>query len=137
LAIKKKEKAKPTIPTASMPDIVFMLLIFFMVSAVFKEFRGVPVILPQAKKIEKLRGKRDVGYVWIDRADRVVIDDRPVMMNEVEDLMYMKRADPLSPLRVVSLKIDQEVRMGIVTDVQEELKKADCLNINYATKTSN
>lgn len=137
MAIKKKEKAKPTIPTASMPDIVFMLMIFFMVSAVFKEFRGVPVILPQAKKIEKLRGKRDVGYVWIDRADRVVIDDRPVTMGEVQDLMYMKRADPLSPLRVVSLKIDQEVRMGIVTDVQEELKKADCLNINYATKTSN
>lgn len=137
MRIKKKEKGKPQIPTASMPDIVFMLMIFFMVSAVFKEFRGVPVILPQAKKIEKLRGKRDVGYVWIDRADRVVIDDRPVMMNEVQDLMYMKRADPLSPLRVVSLKIDQEVRMGIVTDVQEELKKADCLNINYATKTSN
>lgn len=137
MKVKRKEKAKPSIPTASMPDIVFMLLIFFMVSAVFKEFRGVPVILPQAKKIEKLRGKRDVGYVWIDRNDRVVIDDRPVPMNEVQNLMYMKRADPLSPLRVVSLKIDQEVRMGIVTDVQEELKKADCLNINYATKTRN
>jgi biopolymer transport protein ExbD len=135
--MKKKEKAKPAIPTASMPDIVFMLLIFFMVSAVFKEFRGVPVILPQAKKIEKLRGKRDVGYVWVDRANRVVIDDRPVSLGEVKDLMYMKRADPLSPLRVVSLKIDQEVRMGIVTDVQEELKKADCLNINYATKSRN
>lgn len=137
MRIKKKEKAKPSIPTASMPDIVFMLLIFFMVSAVFKEFRGVPVILPQARKIEKLRGKRDVGYVWIDRNDRVVIDDRPVRLAEVQDLMYMKRADPLNPLRVVSLKIDQEVRMGIVTDVQEELKKADCLNINYATKTKN
>ena len=137
MKVQRKEKAKPSIPTASMPDIVFMLLIFFMVSAVFKEFRGVPVILPQAKKVEKLRGKRDVGYVWIDRTNRVIIDDRPVTMGEVNDLMYMKRADPLNPLRVVSLKIDEEVRMGIVTDVQEELKKADCLNINYATKTKN
>lgn len=133
--IKKKERPQPSIPTASMPDIVFMLLIFFMVSAVFKEFRGMPVILPAAKKLEKLRGKRDVGYVWIDRTQRIMIDDRIVSLSDITDMMYMKRADPLSPLRVVSLKIDEEVQMGIVTDVQEELKKADCLNISYATKS--
>ena len=133
--IKKKEKPKPAISTASMPDIVFMLLIFFMVSAVFKEFRGIPVILPAAKKIEKLRGKRDVGYLWIDRNQRVMIDDRIVTLPEINDMMYMKRIDPISPLRVVSLKIDEEVSMGIVTDVQEQLKKADCLNISYATKS--
>lgn len=133
--IKKKEKAPPSIPTASMPDIVFMLLIFFMVSAVFKEFRGTPVLLPSAKKVEKLRGKRDVGYVWIGRNEGVMIDDRWVDLKEIKDMMYMKRADPVSPLRVVSLKIDEEVRMNIVNQVQEELKQADCLNISYATKT--
>lgn len=133
--IQKKERPEPSIPTASMPDIVFMLLIFFMVSTVFKEFRGVPVILPAAKKIEKLRGKRDVGYVWLDRSNRIMIDDRPVRLSEIPDIMYVKRADPTSPLRVVSLKIDKEVSMGVVNDVQEELKKADCLSISYATKS--
>jgi len=135
LNIKKSEKEGPSISTASMPDIVFMLLIFFMVSAVFKEFRGTPVILPSAQKVEKLKGKRDVGYLWVNRNNEVMIDDRYVKLSEVTDLMYIKRADPISPLRVVSLKIDEEVKMGIVTDVQEELKKADCLSINYATKT--
>lgn len=133
--IKKTKRGMPAISTASLPDIVFLLIIFFMISSVFKEFRGMPVVLPAAKKIEKLRGKRDVGYMWVDRFDRIMIDDRIISLNEVSELMYIKRADPLSPLRVVSLKIDEEVRMGIVTDVQEELKKADCLNISYATKT--
>ncbi len=135
--IKKKTRAMPVISTASMPDIVFLLIIFFMISSVFKEFRGMPIILPSAKKIEKLRGKRDVGYMWVDRFDRIMVDDRVITLDEVSEMMYMKRADPISPLRVVSLKIDEEVKMGIVTDVQEELKKADCLNISYATKTKN
>ena len=135
MKIKKKERRQPAIPTASMPDVIFMLLFFFMVSAVFKEFRGVPLVLPSAKKIEKLRGKRDVGYVWIDRNDQVNIDDRYIELSDVTDIMYIKRADPTSPLRVVSLKIDREVKMGRVNDVQDELKKADCLNINYATKS--
>lgn len=134
MKIKKKERRQPMIPTASLPDVIFMLLFFFMVSAVFKEFRGVPMVLPSAKKIEKLRGKRDVGYLWIDRNDQVNIDDRYIELSEVTDIMYIKRADPTSPLRVVSLKIDREVKMGRVNDVQDELKKADCLNINYATK---
>jgi len=135
--IKKKTRAMPVISTASMPDIVFLLIIFFMISSVFKEFRGMPIVLPSAKKIEKLRGKRDVGYMWVDRFDRIMVDDRVITLDEVSEMMYMKRADPISPLRVVSLKIDEEVKMGIVTDVQEELKKADCLNISYATKTKN
>ncbi|MCK5739265.1 biopolymer transporter ExbD [bacterium] len=135
MKIKKKERRQPAIPTASLPDVIFMLLFFFMVSAVFKEFRGVPLVLPSAKKIEKLRGKRDVGYLWIDRTDQVNIDDRYIELSDVADIMYIKRADPTSPLRVVSLKIDREVKMGRVNDVQDELKKADCLNINYATKT--
>lgn len=135
--IKKKSRKMPEISTASMPDIVFLLIIFFMISSVFKEFRGIPIILPAAKKIEKLRGKRDVGYMWVDRFDRIMVDDRIIGLEEISDIMYVKRADPISPLRVVSLKIDEEVKMGIVNDVQEELKKADCLNISYATKTKN
>jgi len=135
--IKKNKRGMPAISTASLPDIVFLLIIFFMISSVFKEFRGMPIVLPAAKKIEKLRGKRDVGYMWVDRFDRIMVDDRIINLNEISDIMYVKRADPISPLRVVSLKIDEEVKMGIVTDVQEELKKADCLNISYATKTKN
>jgi biopolymer transport protein ExbD len=131
---KGKVKVETGIPTASLPDIVFLLLIFFMVSSVFKEFTGIPVTLPQAKKIEKLPGKRDVAYVWADAEGRISIDDRIVQLDDISGIMYAKRADPLHPLKVVSLKIDRNTKMGLVTDIQEQLRKADALKVNYSAK---
>ncbi|MBN1349737.1 biopolymer transporter ExbD [candidate division KSB1 bacterium] len=132
MKFEKKEKMSSGIPTASLPDIVFMLLIFFMVSTVFKEFRGIPVALPSARKIEKLPGKRDVAYIYLDRNGTIVIDDRPVEMKDVRMIMYAKRADTDHPLKVTSLKFDKQIKMDLVNQVHEELKKADALNINYS-----
>jgi len=78
LKFQGKQKAEPGIPLSSLPDIVFLLLIFFMVSSVFKEFQGLPVTLPNARKIEKLQGKRDVAYLWISEDGEVSIDARNV-----------------------------------------------------------
>jgi len=131
---KGKAKAEAGIPLASLPDIVFLLLIFFMVSSVFKEYTGLPVTLPQAKRIEKLPGKRDVAYIWADNEGRISIDDKIVKMDDISGIMYAKRADPVHPLKVVSLKIDKNAKMGLVTDIHEQLRKADALNINYSAK---
>lgn len=132
----RKSKVTTGIPTASLPDIVFLLLIFFMVTTVFKEFTGLQVKLPTAKQIEKLPGKRDVAYIWADAAGRISIDDKLVQISDIADIMYKKRADRLHPLKVVSMKIDAKVKMGLVTDIQEELRKADALNINYSAKAA-
>ena len=129
-----KQRAEPGIPLSSLPDIVFLLLIFFMVSSVFKEFQGLPVTLPHARKIEKLQGKRDVAYLWISKDGEVSIDDRICRVSDVSRIMYQKRLDQMHPLKLVSMKIDQGTPMGIVTDVQEELREADALNINYSAK---
>jgi biopolymer transport protein ExbD len=136
LKFEKKSKSETGIPTASLPDIIFMLLIFFMVSTVFKEFRGIPVRLPEARKIEKLPGKRNVAYVYANNRGQVMIDDRFVDMSEIGNIMYSKRADPLHPLKVVSMRIDQKTKMSIVTDIHEELREADALNVNYSAKTA-
>lgn len=136
MKFEKKSKAEGAIPTASLPDIVFMLLIFFMVSTVFKEFRGIPVRLPEARKIEKLPGKRDVAYIYANQKGQVMIDDRFVEIREIRKLIYAKRADPLHPLKVVSLKIDQKTKMSVVTSIHEELREADALNVNYSAKTA-
>ena len=66
----KKQKSMEGIPTASMPDIVFMLLIFFMVTTVLKKFDGLPLDLPHARKIEKLTTKRHVSYIWVSKGLR-------------------------------------------------------------------
>lgn len=135
MKFEKKQKAQSGIPTASLPDIVFMLLIFFMVSTVFKEFRGIPVRLPEAYKIEKLPGKRDVAYIYANQKGLVMVDDRFVEMGEIRKIMYQKRADPLHPLKVVSLRIDRKTKMSVVTEIHEELREADALNVNYSAKT--
>lgn len=134
MKFESKQKAQGGIPLASLPDIVFLLLIFFMVSSVFKEFSGLPVKLPDARKIEKLQGKRDVAYLWVSKDGQISIDDKIVKLYNVSTIMYQKRIDPTHPLRVVSLKIDKDTKMGLVTDIHEELREADALNINYSAK---
>lgn len=129
---KKKETASPKIPTASMPDIVFMLLLFFMVTTVFKEYTGLNVFLPSAKRIEKLPSKRYVTYLWLDKDGRISIDDQLVEMKQVGMLMYKKRVE--NPRVLVSMKIDAQANMGWVSDVHQQLREADALRINYSAK---
>jgi len=138
LKFKKKVKVTGGIPTASLPDIVFMLLIFFMVSTVFKQAQGLQITLPDAKKIEKLPGKRDVAYIWVDRAGHISIDDRIVDMSSIRNIMYQKAIDELHPLKVVSLRIDRDTEMSIVTGIQEELRECGgaALNVNYSARTA-
>ncbi len=128
------KKSKPTgdIPTASLPDIIFMLLIFFMVVTVFKEFRGLPVLTPAARTTEKLETKRNVAYIWTDKLGRISVDDKIVSVPEIEPIM----ADKFATNRrlVISMKIDKDVEMGLVTDIQEKLRDAYTLRVNYATR---
>ena len=69
----KKTKISSEIPTASMPDIIFMLLVFFMVTTVLKEYSGLPVNLPKAKRIEKLKSKRHTVQVWVSKEGLISI----------------------------------------------------------------
>ena len=128
----KKNKAKAEIPSASLPDIIFMLLIFFMVCTVFKEFRGIPIITPAARSTEKIETKRNIAYVWADKNQRISIDDQILQVRDVSSIIGEKFAANLR--LIVSLKIDKETKMGLVTDIQEQLRDAYALRINYSTR---
>ena len=138
MKFKSKSKADTGIPTASMPDIVFMLLIFFMVTTVFKESEGLNIVLPAALKIEKLPGRRDVAVIWADRSGRVSINDRIIQVEQIENIIRGKARDELHPMKLVSFKIDYQVEMAKVTAIQEELRDvgSTALNINYSAKTA-
>ncbi|MCH8125932.1 biopolymer transporter ExbD [candidate division KSB1 bacterium] len=129
---KQKGGAKTEIPTASMPDIVFMLILFFMVTTVFQQYKGLAIELPSASQIEKLPGKRNVSYIWIDQDDQISIDDILLELKQVASLMYEKRV--ANPRIVVSLRIDRLANMKTVSGVQQQLREADALKINYSTK---
>jgi biopolymer transport protein ExbD len=128
----KKSRAGGDIPTASLPDIIFMLLIFFMVVTVFKEFRGLPVLTPAARTTEKLESKRNVAYLFADKRGQLSVDDKIVTLEDVEPIMAEKYAQ--NRRLIISLKIDKDVEMGLVTDVQEKLRDAYTLRVSYATR---
>lgn len=139
---KKQAKTKQSVPTSAMPDVVFMLLIFFMVTTVLREVElQVQVQYAQAENIEKIEQKRLVSYIYIGPQrlgnnrlgdTKVQIDDTLVDdMGAIRNIMYDKIME--EPRLIVSLRVDQDSEFGIITDVQQELRHAGTLRINYST----
>ena len=128
---KKRASSKTEIPTSSMPDIIFMLLLFFMVTTTMREVELlVDYKLPDAEALEKIENKRLVSYIWVGKSGKIQINDSIVQVNDIQAIMYGKRQD--LPSVIVSLRVDVGGRMGLVTDIQQELRKAFCLRINYS-----
>ncbi len=128
---KRRASVKQEIPTTSMPDIVFMLLMFFMVVTTLREYTLlVDFKLPEAKALEKIENKRLIQYIWVGKNGKIQINDSLVKLNEIEPMMYTKRQG--MPNVIVSLRIDKGADMGEVTDIQQELRKASALRINYS-----
>ena len=129
----RKTQLSSEIPTSSMPDIIFMLLIFFMVTTVLREYSGLPVNIPKAEKIEKLKGKRHTAHIWVSKEGLVSINDRLFAVQDVAKIMYEKRVS--DPQLIVSLKADEEAKIELISSIHEELREADALKLNYSTKT--
>ncbi len=140
---KKKSNTKEEIPTASLPDIIFMLLIFFMVTTVLRETTvQVRTLLPKAEALTKIDQKRLVTYIYIgprkledNRIGEtgVQIDDALVEdLGNIRTIMYRKLIE--QPKLIVSIKSDRQSEMGVLMDVQQELREAGTLRVNYSTK---
>ena len=129
----RKTKLSSEIPTSSMPDIIFMLLIFFMVTTVIREYSGLPVNIPKAERIEKLKGKRHTSHIWVSKEGLISINDRLFAVGDVAKIMYDIRVS--DPQVIVSLKADEEAKMELISSIHEELREADALKLNYSTKT--
>tara|TARA_Y100001970_G_scaffold28497_2_gene34908 strand:- start:1858 stop:2271 length:414 start_codon:yes stop_codon:yes gene_type:complete len=130
MKINRKTKSSNEISTSSLPDIIFMLLIFFMVTTVMREFEGLDVVLPRAKNIEKLESKRHTSYIWSTKDGLVSVDDKLVNMNDLGEVMYVKITR--DPKLTVSLKADENSIMETLTDIHTQLKKAQALKLSYS-----
>ena len=128
----RKSKVGSAIPTASMADISFLLLVFFMVSTVFVRYRGVPVELPQAEKIEKLESRRNVLQVWVSSEGEVSIEDRIISLDEVGTVVH--RHLTANPRLIISLRGDKDSQFGVISDVMEKLRKVEALRVNFSTQ---
>ena len=145
---KKKSGDQPAISTAALPDIVFMLLFFFMVTTVMREVTlKVKVLTPKATEVNKLERKSLVSYIYIGKpvdrlqgqfgtAERIQLNDAFATKKDIIQFVEAEReqTNPAEvPLMTFSMKVDKEAEMGIVTDVKQELRKANALKINYST----
>ena len=146
---KDSKKNTPGISTASLPDIVFMLLFFFMVTTVMRETTiMVQQSLPQATEIQKLEKKSLVSYIYIgspvERMQvtygtkaRIQLNDSFATVDDIPQYITAERTardEKEVPFMTTSIKADQNTKMGIVTDVKQELRKANALKINYSTR---
>jgi len=146
---KKKSGDLPAVNTAALPDIVFMLLFFFMVTTVMREVTlKVKITTPEATEIKKLEKKSLVSYIYIGApikalqsqfgtADRIQLNDAFASKEDIIAFVEAEREthDPAEvPLMTFSMKVDGESEMGIVTDVKQKLRKANALKINYSTR---
>ena len=127
----RKTRLSSQIPTTSMPDIIFMLLVFFMVTTVLREFSGLPVNLPKAQRIEKLQSKQHTAHMWVSKEGIISIEDKLYRPEAIRNVMYERRIQ--DPQITVSLKADEEARMEIISEIHNELRKADALQLNYST----
>ena len=146
---KGDKKEVPAVSTAALPDIVFMLLFFFMVSTTMREVTmKITVAQPKATEIKKLENKSLVSYIYVGKPlrtyqakygtePRIQLNDQFGELNQIAEYMASEREqrdEKEVPLMWTSLKIDENTKMGIVTDLKEELKKCHALKINYSTK---
>lgn len=142
----KKTKVKQDIPTSSMPDVVFMLLFFFMVTTELRK-TAVDVMqrIPQATQLRKLQRKSLVTNLYIGepkksdqfgsepkiQADDAFIEPGDIILwvNRKKDELPENEREQLT----IAMKVDSEAKRGIIADVETELRKANARKILYST----
>ncbi len=130
MKLKVREHERPEIPTASMGDIATLLIIFFMLTTVFREERGLHVSLPKAIATRKLP-KKNIAHIWVNRDGVISIDDRIV----TPDMVYiiMQRKVMANPNIIVSILMDKDCRYGVLAKIFDALREAEALRVSLAT----
>lgn len=130
MAFNRTTKKDTYIPTSSMGDIAFLLLVFFMVTVVFTEETGLVVKLPRAESGEE--GIRDLlTNIYINADGKISIDDMIVRPSDVTPIMANKVAS--NPFLMVAFKTDKYTPYGVVSDVMEALKEANAVKVFFNT----
>jgi biopolymer transport protein ExbD len=145
---KKKDGDLPAVSTASLPDIVFMLLFFFMTVTTMKDSSlMVENTLPNASETKKLEKKDRVIYIYVGKPTsqyqkvfgsepKIQLNDKFANVSEVGDFILQERAKKPQELQNVlttALKVDKEANMGLISDIKMELRKVNALKVNYTT----
>lgn len=129
----KKSKAASEIPTASMADIAFLLLIFFMVSTTFRREQDRNLAFPRAEATQKIDEKRkNILHVWIEPDGAVYINDARIPMEDVSSTVLPLYRDSDRQL-LVAIRGDRDTPYRFINAVTEELREANAVRVFFHT----
>lgn len=146
---KKGKKGLPAISTASLPDIVFMLLFFFMVSTTMRETDLLikKPVLPMASEVKKLEMKSLVSTIYVGKSkdtriggDKIQVNDKIIDVNDVPSFIFSERAlrkEEEVKFMTTSIKADKEANVGTILDIKEQLRDINALKISFSTTKGN
>jgi len=131
---KKSSKASDEVPTSSLADIAFLLLIFFMVTTVFQADRDRPIEWTRAESAEKIDEKqKNILNIWMETDGVVYINDQPHTMAEVTAVVAPLYAASERAL-VISIRGDREVPYRFIDQLQTALVSAGVVRVVFATQ---
>jgi biopolymer transport protein ExbD len=144
---KTGKRGMPALNTSSLPDLIFTLLFFFMIVTTMREVTlKIEFRPPAGTELEKLEKKSLVTFIYVGRPtqefrnklgseSRIQLNDSFAEFTDIQYYIIQERTsmkEEDQPFMTVSLKIDRETKMGIVTDIKQALRKAYALKINYS-----
>ncbi|MGH7482847.1 MAG: ExbD/TolR family protein [Longimicrobiales bacterium] len=128
----KKSKASSEIPSSSLADMAFLLLIFFMVSTVFRKEQQRDITIPEAEATQRLdAARKDVLHIWMDPDGTIFINDQRIAPDEVSNVVGPLYAD--NRRLVIVLRADRGVEYRFVDQVQKELQEAGAVRLTFYT----
>ena len=130
----RKSKASQEIPSSSLADIAFLLLIFFMVTTVFRTDKERPITWPEAEATERIdEKKKNILNIWVDASGQVYINDQNYTMDQISEIVGPLYAASDRRL-VISIRGDRDVPYSTVDLVQKELVQAGVVRVVFATE---
>lgn len=131
MEIRKREKKQVEIPTSSMADIAFLLIVFFLVSTVFSNEMGLQIILPERGDEVKVR-KKNLAHVYVNEIGDVKIEGEPVKLNTISTKTEQLLMDNDS--LIFSIKTHPQAEYRYMVRVFDRLKKGGADRISFAPK---
>lgn len=130
MELRRKAGSGARIPTSSMADIAFLLIVFFMVTTIFKLEQGLAITLPRSEAGEKIPREK-IAHIWIDRRGTISIDDLVVGVENIEPLIVAKMRE--NPALIISFNTDDQTPYEVVNESMDRLKLANALRVSFTT----
>lgn len=131
--LERKSKASSDIPSSSLADMAFLLLIFFMVTTVFRREERRDAVFPEAEATQKLdEPRKDILHIWVEGDGDIWINDQNIAMPDVASVvnpLYIESNQRLVPI----LRADRDVPYRVMNDLMEQLQDAGTVRVTFYT----